>query len=262
VSRDINILKDKIKKHMSNSFLDSQIKKPYISEDQLYILHHLFMQAPDFISKREHYIITTLLVQAALDTHDSVTPHNIEIEGEQADQSTQLTVLAGDYYSGLYYLILSNTEDIEFINILAYAIKEINELKMELYHSKIRDFSEFALLYGRISALLIKETARYIGIREDMIDEVDIIIRAMAFLGEAECSAKENRNRIYDIWLAESQEFPKNVYTVERDKYLDELMKKLSNMKMAQESEWNLLFQQAVNRYKQLEGQQLTREEG
>lgn len=242
--------------------MDLHIRKIHISEDQLYMLQHLFLLAPDFKDKREQYIITTLLVQAALDTHDSVTPHNVENEGEQADQSTQLTVLAGDYYSGLYYLILSSTADIEFIRVLAYAIKEINELKMKLYHAKVRTFSEFAEVYGKISVLLIKETARFIGIREDMLEEVDTYMQAMAFLRDAEDATSENNNHIYDTWLADKRGLPIAVYNIERDKYLSDSMEQMKNLKLAQESGWNLLFQQATERYRKLKGQQPTREEG
>src|SRR5699024_12080275 len=89
------------------------------------------------ILRKKQYIITTKLVQIAWDTNDLVPVTNDEMDSEESRVAKQLTVLAGDYYSGLYYLLLSEIEAFDMIHILASAIKEINEYKMKLYYQEI-----------------------------------------------------------------------------------------------------------------------------
>src|SRR5699024_9234118 len=69
----------------------------------------------------------------------------------------------GDYYSGLYYLLLSEIEAFDMIHILASAIKEINEYKMKLYYQEIYSFRDFIHVLKKIESLLILRVAAHVN---------------------------------------------------------------------------------------------------
>ena len=48
----------------------------------------------------------------------------------------QLTVFAGDYYSGLYYKHLAKVGNISIIRMLSEGVKDINEHKVIVYHKE------------------------------------------------------------------------------------------------------------------------------
>lgn len=154
-------LKEKIASKVRHPFLVRFIQEPIIDEDKLVLLSSIMDHTRLSTIKKEQYIITTMLVQIALDTHDQVT-----LSEEDDDRDTirqrQLTVLAGDYFSGLYYYLLSQLDDIPMIHTLAGAIKEINELKMELYYKDVDSFQEFLEGLKKVESLLIQRVGAYV----------------------------------------------------------------------------------------------------
>lgn len=124
-------------------YLRRFLKEPLIEEKKVMLLITLLKELTLTDEERDQYITATMLVQIALDTHDGVTLHAIHHDVE-ALQNRQLTVLAGDYYSGLYYYILAQLGNIELIRSLAEGIKEINEQKM-IYHRQHFDNEESIL---------------------------------------------------------------------------------------------------------------------
>ena len=100
----------------------------------------------------ETIALTVMLIQIALDTHDFVKNDDEEIESMEVQQ---LTVLAGDFYSGLYYKELSYLPNIHLIRCLAEAIKIINENKIRVYQREITTFEDF------MHSMKIIETSLY-----------------------------------------------------------------------------------------------------
>ncbi len=135
-------LKELIQTRISYPFINKYIETPIIDEDRLILLYLIFndLQLPS--REVERYTITSMLVQMALDTHETVS-NSVPQEKSGRLTSRQLTVLAGDYYSSLYYYLLADIDDINFIRILAEAIKDINENKIIFYQSDAKQFETF-----------------------------------------------------------------------------------------------------------------------
>ncbi|MFD1608359.1 heptaprenyl diphosphate synthase component 1 [Oceanobacillus luteolus] len=158
---EITLYKEIIENKTNHDFLRKTIHKPVIDEDKLFILLKLIPKdTASAQTNRDVYIITTMLVQVALDTHELVMD-NDDNETDDEKLVKQLYVLAGDYYSGLYYYLLSEIDDLTFIHKLASAIKAINERKMKLYYGEYETFSEYTSLKVEVESLLIETVANY-----------------------------------------------------------------------------------------------------
>ncbi|WP_133087808.1 heptaprenyl diphosphate synthase component 1 [Virgibacillus indicus] len=161
-SMDIRHLKALIEDKIQHAYLEKYIQQPVIDEDKLFLLTAVLNNTELSSPQKERYILTTMLVQIALDTHDLVPKTNVSGESDEARLTKQLSVLAGDYYSGLYYLLLSEIEDFDLIHKLAAAIKEINENKMKLYYKEVNSFQEYIDILKEIESLLIIYLADYV----------------------------------------------------------------------------------------------------
>ncbi|WP_138416962.1 heptaprenyl diphosphate synthase component 1 [Aquibacillus sediminis] len=152
-------LRNEIENQIHHSYLEKFIQQPVIDTDKLFILSTIIQNTTLSDVKKKTYIITTMLVQIALDTHDLVT-ENKRHESDQRQKYRQLTVLAGDYFSGLYYSMLAKIDDVSMIHTLATAIKEVNEQKMKIYYKEFVTVDAFIDELKQLESLLIKRVAR------------------------------------------------------------------------------------------------------
>jgi heptaprenyl diphosphate synthase len=134
ICQRLSEVKGRIEQKVLHPYLIKFIKTPYIDEDKLLLLITIMDQLELSDKQRENYALATMLIQIALDTHEQIS--NEKINGIPQITSRQLTVLAGDYYSGLYYKLLADSEDIFMINVLAGGIKEVNEHKISVFQQE------------------------------------------------------------------------------------------------------------------------------
>lgn len=199
-------LKSLIYKKMQHTYIESYIKTPIINDDKLFMLTSILDNTTLSQAKKENYIVTTMVVQMALDTHDSVPNTNDTERTNKSHKSKQLSVLAGDYYSGLYYLILSEIEDIDMIRTLAAAIKEINEYKMRLYYKEFNSFQAFMDLIKKLEALLILSVAEFVG--ETTIKRITAEwLLARKLMGEKQNLSTDGFSQLFESW---SYPYPEN----------------------------------------------------
>lgn len=131
----IDVIRDILLDKLSHPYLLEHVESPYIDDDKLLLLISLLEQYGIKHEQIENYTVTTMLLQIALDTHEHVQ-NSLSGEVNDSHKNRQLTVLAGIYYSGLYYKLLAETEDIEMIKQLAAGVKEVNEHKISVYQKE------------------------------------------------------------------------------------------------------------------------------
>ncbi|RSK27436.1 heptaprenyl diphosphate synthase [Bacillus sp. HMF5848] len=153
-------LKHDIVGQLEHIYIDKNVALPDIDNDRLLLLLSLLQNVKETTDEKRHNIIVAaMLVQLALDTHEAVT--NERLTASSSIRERQLTVLAGDFYSGLYYRLLSHVNEIPLINVLAQAIKDINENKIKLYEKKELTQTVFMTSLMNIEASLVTMIADY-----------------------------------------------------------------------------------------------------
>ncbi|MCP1397514.1 MULTISPECIES: heptaprenyl diphosphate synthase component 1 [Bacillus cereus group] len=150
-------IKEKLMEKLRHPYFINYIEEPFIDEEKIALLYGALKSANLHIEQIEHYVVTIMLVQIALDTHERVSNKAGEEEIE-FHKCRQLTVLAGDYYSGLYYYLLSMNRDIVLIRALAEGIKEINEYKIMLYQKAHETMDDIMKSVVTIESALLQKT--------------------------------------------------------------------------------------------------------
>ncbi|MBS9805405.1 heptaprenyl diphosphate synthase component 1 [Bacillus cereus] len=150
-------IKEKLMEKLRHPYFINYIEEPFIDEEKIALLYGALKSANLHIEQIEHYVVTIMLVQIALDTHERVSNKAGE-EAIESHKCRQLTVLAGDYYSGLYYYLLSMNRDIVLIRALAEGIKEINEHKIMLYQKAHETTDDIMKSVVTIESALLQKT--------------------------------------------------------------------------------------------------------
>lgn len=138
---ELKELENTIKHTIKHKYIYKHINEPVIDRDKLLFLSEIYQKTSMSYNQKKDYITIVMLIEIALNTHDLVE----EKETENYEEATkkQLKVLAGDYYSGMYYYLLAKLEDVQMIRKLASIIKVVNEEKMKLYYSDYATELEF-----------------------------------------------------------------------------------------------------------------------
>jgi heptaprenyl diphosphate synthase len=139
-------------------YLQKYIPEPVIDDDKVRFLYAMLSKRLSN-SEAKMFTISALLLQAALDVHDEVSLQ--PITSDSLRKNRQLTVLAGDYYVGLYYYLLAEKKHVPMIRVFSKSIQEINEHKMNLYDSDEFTYEEIQLNISQIESVLMQNMADY-----------------------------------------------------------------------------------------------------
>ncbi|KAA0550266.1 hypothetical protein FZW96_02710 [Bacillus sp. BGMRC 2118] len=205
--KDINRIKTNMFKQLNecihHSYLKEYLHTPNVDEDKLYLLVAMCMELDMEENVLHTYIITTMLVQIALDTHEQVSVGTSKSEIGQKAQ--QLKVLAGDYYSGLYYKLLADIEDTKMIKLLAESIKLINEHKIRVYRHDLTYpeplFDSIKIIEGQLFKSIAE--SKKLQFWEKLVPELLLLKRLYR---EQSALADNGYSAIYSYLLKEAYE--------------------------------------------------------
>ncbi len=175
ISNEVTQLNSEIKNIINHSFVLKYIDQPAINDEMIAVMVKIMRNTNVDQKLMPYYIVSVMLMQIALETHETVS--NSE-EGESPAQlrQRQLSILAGDYYSSMYYHILAKTKDIEFISLMSKGIQEINEAKVKLYLDKEADIEQLVTYLCKIETILVEKTAEYFADTEQLDLYIDILL--------------------------------------------------------------------------------------
>ncbi len=145
-------LKNDIEKAIYHPYLFQHIEPPIIDDEKLLLLCSITKETDKKIRKEQ--IISTVLVQTALDIHERILYIDLITNNHK---ERQLTVLAGDYFSSLYYERLTAINNQELIRLLADGIREINELKTVFLYGENISLSKLMDIQMKIESNLINQ---------------------------------------------------------------------------------------------------------
>ncbi|ESU30353.1 hypothetical protein G3A_22445 [Bacillus sp. 17376] len=150
---------------LSHPYLLEYVESPFIDDDRLLLLTSLLEQQEVDQERAKNYTVTAMLLQIALDTHEHVRNSQAG-EDDETHKRRQLTVLAGIYFSGLYYKLLADMDDIEMIKRLASGVKEVNEHKISLYQKETEAIDKLMESVKLIESSLLGKVADHFDAAE------------------------------------------------------------------------------------------------
>ncbi|KYC71738.1 heptaprenyl diphosphate synthase component 1 [Bacillus coagulans] len=155
--QQIAAIKQAIEEEVAHDYLNQFIDAPYIDEDRILLLISSLAGQPYTEHEVKQFVATAMLIQIALDTHEKVTNAN------ENQKSRQLTVLAGDYFSSLYYKLLAGVHNVRLVGILAEGIKSVNEYKVMLYQFDNSDAETFVGHLKKTESAIITKFMQFFG---------------------------------------------------------------------------------------------------
>ena len=138
--------------------IDDRLKSIMIDDPRITIISQLTKRLQ--ISAEENISITTAisLLQLSLDLHEDVS--NLEtIKNAEP-------ILLGDQLAARYYQLLVEHEQLQLINRLARATKNVNQFKMQLIESSKKECEFLFIMKLRIETELLIHLMRYVGVSD------------------------------------------------------------------------------------------------
>lgn len=207
IQQTIEQLKSKIMKYVRQRTLRMHTGEPDLREDRLFFLLLPYLNGQQWDDEHEMSAISVAIIYSALAAHDEIKEKNA------SSKSQQLTVLAGDYYSGLYYQLLASLSNIDLIRTLSNGIIEISEKKASVYDDVKQPFEEWMNTIQSIESLSIEQfyihysfTAYIPFVRRGLLirrlaDELDLVKQGKSSRFQESLADSEQEFSFSQTWL-------------------------------------------------------------
>ncbi|EON72885.1 heptaprenyl diphosphate synthase component 1 [Lysinibacillus sphaericus] len=160
IQNSIAQLKTEIFMDVRHRTLQKYTGVPVLDENQLFHLLVPFLNGEEWQQEQREAAITVGIVYAALAAHD----HIKELDATSKEQ--QLTVLAGDFYSGRYYEILAMSGNVALIRNLSQGIVSRCEHQIKVYEAEKRTVEQWFSSISNIESGLIAQFFKLYAYRE------------------------------------------------------------------------------------------------
>ena len=137
ITQSIQQLKSNIFMHVRHRALLQNVGEPILNKEQLFFIQLPFLDGKPSDDDRKISAITVGIVHASLCEHEKIKEQNA------TSKQQQLTVLAGDYYSGRYYQLLALSKNIQLIQKLSKGIVNRCEQQIKIYEPVKRPLHEW-----------------------------------------------------------------------------------------------------------------------
>ncbi|WKA57234.1 heptaprenyl diphosphate synthase component 1 [Planococcus shenhongbingii] len=184
-SMELDVLKA-VKQRTLENFTEG----PSVERARLFFLLLPFFDENHWSGEIEASAKTVSIVYAALHAHDQVKENALVITKKQ-----QLTVLAGDFYSGIYYQMLANSNNITMIQRLATSIIKVSENKASFYDGLVRSVEEIDDLVHVIETELLTTFYKFYGF-EKYASLATLMLRYIRYVEELEFLQNNSQTRI------------------------------------------------------------------
>ncbi|EDH0840994.1 heptaprenyl diphosphate synthase [Listeria monocytogenes] len=146
-----------------------------MDKDQMLFLHEAISGSDLTDASAYRVVSATLYMILAHDTHEKIDEPGDVVQLTRKEQ--ELTVLAGDFYSALYYRTLAELEMIPLLRALQSGVQETNTAKTNIYQLHVATDEEYLSQLTLTNAAIFAKFAKYF-----MKDETFIALGCQFFL--------------------------------------------------------------------------------
>ncbi|WP_343804282.1 heptaprenyl diphosphate synthase component 1 [Bacillus carboniphilus] len=182
---------EQYKDKTNHPYVQSVIYHPTLQEEKVYILTACMHAKGLNEYEIKNKLLATMLIQSALDVHDLV--ENDEVH--QPLIAKQMAVLAGDYYSGLYYKVLADENDISFIQLLAKGTQEVNENKIRFTQKDYSNEDGFLKILENIEASIAKSVCHFVNAPQ-WVSLVSYFFLLLRLISEKKCWKESKKSQV------------------------------------------------------------------
>lgn len=162
-------LKDEIYSKLHHRTLLEYTGQPPVWDDQLFYLLLPRLNGEQWNEQHQVAAQSVAMIQTALTTHDLVE------EYKATSREQQLMVLAGDYYSGMYYSTLSTLPNVQLVRELSAAVADISEKKTALYEMTAKNLTEWIELFEEVVSQTVEQFMKHY----DFSDYIELMKNGM-----------------------------------------------------------------------------------